>query len=126
MVAIFDQRAPGRHFTQNDAYVTPLEAVGISVPNLTADQQTLVMEVIHKYLDTLPDMIAASHLERLQSAGFENIAFSWAGSLQPQHPYYYRLQGPTFLMEHDNSRNRGTHIHSVWRDFAEDFGQSFS
>jgi hypothetical protein len=35
------------------------------------------------------------------------------------------LQGSTFLLEHDNSRNRGTHIHSVWRDFAEDFGQSF-
>jgi hypothetical protein len=126
MVAIFDQRAPGRHFTQNDAYVTPLEAVGISVPNLTADQQTLVMEVIHKYLDTLPEMIATAHLDRLQSAAFENIVFAWAGSLEAQHPYYYRLQGPAFLMEHDNSRNRGTHIHSVWRDFAEDFGQSFS
>jgi len=123
--AIFEQKAPGRHFTQNDAYITPLEHIGIPTSNLNADQQTLIMEVIHKYLDTLPEMIAASHLDQLQAAGFENITFAWAGSLEAQHPHYYRLQGPTFLMEHDNSRNRGTHIHSVWRDFAEDFGQSF-
>jgi uncharacterized protein DUF3500 len=124
-VAIFQNDAPGRHFTQNDAYIAPLENIGITDANLNADQQTLVIEIIHKYLDTLPDLIAAPHLERLTTAGIENITFAWAGSLEAQHPHYYRLQGPTFLLEHDNSRNRGTHIHSVWRDFAEDFGQSF-
>jgi hypothetical protein len=122
--AIFDQNAPGRHFTQNDVYVAPLENIGIAMPNLSTDQQVLVTEILHKYLATLPDPVAAPHLERLMAAGFENITFAWAGSLEAQHPHYYRLQGPTFLMEHDNSRNRGTHIHSVWRDFAEDFGQS--
>jgi hypothetical protein len=123
--AIFQPGALGRHVTQNQAYVTPLENVGIATSNLNADGQALVLEVIHKYLDTLPNLIAVSHLERLQAAGFENIYFAWAGSLEAQQPHYYRLQGPTFLLEHDNSRNRGTHIHSVWRDFAEDFGQTF-
>jgi hypothetical protein len=123
--AIFQDNAPGRHITQNEAYVTVLENIGISTTSLDVNQQALVMEIIHKYLDTLPDMVAASHLDRLQAAGLENIYFAWAGSLEAQRPHYYRLQGPTFLLEHDNSRNRGTHIHSVWRDFAEDFGQTF-
>jgi hypothetical protein len=123
--AILQDKTLGRHITQNEVYVTPLENLGIPTANLNADQQTFVMEVIHKYLDTLPDLVAAPHLDRLQAAGFENIAFAWAGPLEAQRPHYYRLQGPTFLLEHDNSRNRGTHIHSVWRDFAEDFGQSF-
>ena len=124
-MAIFQQDTLGRHVTQNEAYVAPLEPVGIPVSSLDANRQALILEIIHKYLDTLPDMVAASHLDRLQTAGYENITFAWAGSLEPQRPHYYRLQGPTFLMEHDNSRNRGTHIHSVWRDFAEDFGQGF-
>jgi len=124
-VAIFQQRALGNHVTRNDAYVIPLEKVGIPASGLSGDQQTLLMEIVHKYLDTLPDMIAASHIDRLQASGFENIFFAWAGSTEAQQPHYYRLQGPTFLLEHDNSRNRGTHIHSVWRDFAEDFGQTF-
>jgi hypothetical protein len=123
--AIFDQRTLTQHVTWNNAYVTTLETVGVPTSSMNVDQQALVMEIIHKYLDTLPEMIAASHLDRLQAAGFENIHFGWAGPLEAQNPYYYRLQGPTFLMEHDNSRNRGTHIHSVWRDFAEDFGQGF-
>ena len=122
---IFQQDTLGNHVTQNQAYVTPLQTVGIATPNLNANQQALLTEIIHKYLDTLPDMIAASHLDRLQAASFENIYFAWAGSLEAQRPHYYRLQSPTFLLEHDNSRNRGTHIHSVWRDFAEDFGQTF-
>ncbi|MCI0553068.1 MAG: DUF3500 domain-containing protein, partial [Anaerolineae bacterium] len=123
--AIFQRDTLGRHVTQNDAYVAPLENIGIAVSTLNANQQTLIMEIIHKYLDTLPDLIAGPHLHRLQAAGVENITFAWAGPLEAQRPHYYRLQGPTFLMEHDNSRNRGTHIHSVWRDFAEDFGQNF-
>jgi hypothetical protein len=123
--AIFQQDTLGRHVTQNDAYVTPLEAIGIAASNLNTNQQALVMEIIHKYLDTLPDLVAAPHLERLTASGIENITFAWAGPLEAQRPHYYRLQGSTFLLEHDNSRNRGTHIHSVWRDFAEDFGQGF-
>jgi hypothetical protein len=123
--AIFQQDTLGRHVTQNEAYVSPLETIGIAAFNLNSNQQALVMEIVHKYLDTLTELVAAPHLDRLQAAGFENIYFAWAGSLEAQRPHYYRLQGPTFLLEHDNSRNRGTHIHSVWRDFAEDFGQSF-
>ena len=123
--AIFQQDTLGRHVTQNNPYVAPLENIGIAASNLNTDQQTLIMEIIHKYLDTLPDLLAVLHLDRLQAAGVENITFAWAGALEAQRPHYYRLQGPTFLMEHDNSRNRGTHIHSVWRDFTEDFGQTF-
>ena len=76
--AVFQQETLGRHVTQNDAYVTPLQTVGIAASNLDENRQALVTEIIHKYLDTLPDMIAASHLDRLQAAGFENIFFAWA------------------------------------------------
>jgi hypothetical protein len=33
------------------------------------------------------------------------------------------IQGPTFLIEFDNTQNNGNHIHSVWRDFNGDFGR---
>jgi hypothetical protein len=62
------------------------------------------------------------YLDQIQKAGLDKVRFGWAGSVEPRRQYYYRLQGPTFLLEHDNSRNRGTHIHSVWRAFDEDFG----
>jgi ribosome-binding factor A len=35
---------------------------------------------------------------------------------------YDRVQGPTFLFEHDNTQNNANHIHTVWRDLENDFG----
>ncbi len=123
--AIFQARTLGQHVTQNQDYVSPLEPVGLAATNFNADQQKLLMEIVQKYLGTLPAAIATTHLARLQAADIKNIRFGWAGALESQKTHYYRLQGPTFLLEHDNSRNGGTHIHSVWRDFAEDFGKNF-
>jgi hypothetical protein len=37
-------------------------------------------------------------------------------------PHYYRVQGPTFLIEYDNTQNGANHVHSVWREFDGDFG----
>ena len=40
----------------------------------------------------------------------------------PGDRHYYRVQGPTLLIEHDNTQGNGTHIHSAWRNPADDFG----
>jgi hypothetical protein len=120
--AIFQTDTLTRHITQNEPRVNPLAAVGAPYGDLKTDQQALVREIIQTYLAVLPEAISAPGLERITSAGLEQVRFGWAGSLEYQRPQYYRLQGPTFLLEFDNSRNRGTHIHSVWRDFERDFG----
>lgn len=121
--ALIQERTLTRHITQNEPYVVPLEPVGLLVGEMQADQQGLALEIIRTYLSALPDPLSQTHFERAERAGLENIRFGWAGPLESPRPHYYRLQGPTFLLEHDNSRGGGTHIHSVWRDFAEDFGQ---
>ena len=67
--------------------------------------------------------MARDAFARIERAGLARPPFGWAGSTRPGVPHYYRLQGPTFLLEFDNSRDSGTHIHSVWRDFDHDFGR---
>ena len=120
--ALFQAETLTKHVTQNQPQVSPLEPVGVLASELNSDQQKLILEVILTYLGTLPATIAGPIFKRVHEAGLEQIRFGWAGSLEPRQPHYYRLQGPTFLLEFDNSRNRGGHIHSVWRDFEEDFG----
>jgi hypothetical protein len=120
--AIFQADTLTIHVTQNDARVDPLEPVGVAYGEMSAEQQALVVEIMQSYLASLPEKIATPSYERISAAGLDEIRFGWAGSLEHQRPQYYRLQGPTFLLEFDNSRNRGTHIHSVWRDFERDFG----
>ena len=122
-MAIFQARTLTNHVTQNQPYVRPLDPAGLTLGDVADGQRALAIEIINTYLGVLPESIATPSFERINAAGIENIRFGWAGSLEPRRPQYYRLQGPTFLLEFDNSRNGGTHIHSVWRDFDGDFGQ---
>lgn len=121
-MAIFQGRPLTEHVTQNEARVKPLAPVGIMAGDLANDPRRLMDEILQTYLGVLPPAVATPLWERLRQSGADTIRFGWAGGLEPRQPHYYRLQGPTFLLEFDNSRNGGTHIHSVWRDFAEDFG----
>lgn len=124
--AWFQQRTLTQHVTWNQPFVTPLDPVGLLASEMNENQRALVTEIIRHYLGSLPRETGDALRAKLEASGWENIRFGWAGALEPRHPYYYRLQGPTFLLEHDNSRNGGTHIHSVWRDYAEDFGKAQS
>lgn len=121
-IAVFQRETLFRHETWNQVKVSPLEPVGLLASELDSAQQKLMLEVLQTYLNTLPAALATPTFERIQRGGIEKIRFGWAGSLEPRRPYYWRLQGPSFLLEHDNSRNGASHIHSVWRDFEGDFG----
>jgi Protein of unknown function (DUF3500) len=48
---------------------------------------------------------------------------AWKGGLEPGMPHYYRIQGPSFLIEFDNTQNEANHIHTLWRDFHGDWGE---
>ena len=54
----------------------------------------------------------------MREAGLERVHFAWAGPLEPGRAHYYRLHGPTLLIEYDNTQNNANHIHSVWHDPA--------
>ena len=120
--AIFQASTLTRHLTQNEARVGPLDPVGAAYSEMSGAQQQLVVEILQTYLSGMPEALAAVQWERITTAGLDSIRFGWAGPLELRRPTYYRVQGTTFLLEHDKSRNGGTHIHSVWRDFERDFG----
>ena len=122
-VAVFSDVSLRNHLTGNAVAVDPLDPVGVALSDLPEPQRALAAEIIGAYLESLPEAVAAEQWVRLQDAGLDDIRFGWAGSAERFEPHYYRLQGPTFVLEFDNSRNSGTHIHSVWRDFSQDFGR---
>jgi hypothetical protein len=109
--------------TTNKVEINPLSPVGIIAEVMTPRQRDMLMKVIESYTSKMADDIAADRIARVRKAGLEKIAFAWAGEAERGKKHYYRVQGPTFLIEHDNSQNDGNHIHSVWRDFNGDFGR---
>jgi len=120
---VFSGESLTDHVTQNAARVRPVERVGVLTSELPSAAQRRVLELVRTYLANHPSATGRDAFERIQRAGIGRMRFGWAGTTRPGQPHYYRLQGPTFLLEFDNSRNSGTHIHSVWRDFERDFGR---
>ena len=123
VTAVINTTAPNEILTTNKVTVTPLSPVGIGAAALSARQRELLMRLLTVYTGFMADDIAADRMARLQKAGLEKITFAWAGEAERGKKHYYRVQGPTFLIEFDNTQNDGNHIHSVWRDFNGDFGR---
>jgi hypothetical protein len=121
-MAIIDTTAPNDIVTVANVKIDPLSPVGIPASALNGNQRALLKTLVDVYAGHIADDIAADRLARIEKAGWDNVAFAWAGALERGQKHYYRVQGPTFLIEYDNTQNDANHIHSVWRDFNGDFG----
>jgi len=121
--AIIQKVALNDIVTTNKLDISPLSPVGITAGEMTPQQRDMLMKVVNVYISKMADDIAADRTAKVQKAGIEKIAFAWAGEVERGKKHYYRIQGPTFLIEHDNTQNDGNHVHSVWRDFNGDFGR---
>ena len=120
--AVVGDIAPADILTTNDRRATEQSDVGVAYAALDASQQAGMLAVIEEYANAHPAAVAQDRMRRLRNAGLENMRFAWMGGAEPGDRHYYRIQGPTFLIEYDNTQNDGNHIHAVWRDFDGDFG----
>ncbi len=94
---------------------------GLSAEKMTAAQREKLMALLEEYASNIPEQGAAARREQIRKAG-NNLNFAWSGGLNKGEGHYYRVQGPTFLVEYDNTQNNNNHVHSVWRDLNGDFG----
>ena len=96
--------------------------VGLPVSQMNNDQKKLLADLLTEYLANMPADVSARRRAALMQAGFDNIHFAWWGETERNQRHYYRIQGPSFLIEYNNTQSSANHVHSYWRDFAGDFG----
>ncbi|HTI51783.1 MAG TPA: DUF3500 domain-containing protein [Planctomycetaceae bacterium] len=96
--------------------------VGLPASKMTGDQKMLLGELLTEYLKNMPQDVSSKRRARLTEAGFDNIYFAWWGDTERNQRHQYRVQGPTFIIEYNNTQNNANHVHSFWRDLAGDFG----
>jgi hypothetical protein len=121
--AVVSEIAPTDILSEDRRKISPLEPAGIGWMDLKGDQQKLVWKLVKTYVERMRGEIAEADLTKITAAGQDNIHFAWAGGLERGQGHYYRIQGPTFLIEYDNTQHNANHIHCVYRDFKEDFGE---
>jgi hypothetical protein len=100
-----------------------LGPAGLSAARMNVEQKLLLQGLLEAYSSMMSPEIAAERWGDINRAGLDAISFAWAGARRRGLPHYYRVQGPTFLVEYDNTQNQANHVHTVWRDFAGDFGR---
>lgn len=121
--AIIAPKAPNDIISAAERRVALLEDLGIAYRALNPSQQAMLTAIIELYAGAQSPEIARERLDRIRRAGLDRITFAWMGGTERGEGHYYRVQGPTFLIEYDNTQNQANHIHSVWRDFQGDFGR---
>lgn len=107
-------------FVSRRAYIEKPQ--GILYSALNKGQQEKMLELIEVYVRRYTKLFADDMMNEMKAAGLEKLQFAWAGSQQPGSGHYYRIQGPTIIIEYDNTQNNANHIHSVLRDLKHDFG----
>ena len=121
--AIVDPVAPSDILTMNKNDIAPLADQGVAFGAMGAQEQALFTRLIEAYTSNMETDLAAERMANIKRAGIDQVKFAWLGETETGKKHYYRVQGPTFLIEFDNTQNNGNHIHSVWRDFNGDFGR---
>ena len=121
-VAIVTADAPRDIINGPGRDAQPLEPVGLPATAMNEDQLSVLHKLVEEYIFRLRPELAKHDLAEIEKAGFSNLHFAWAGGLERGERHYYRVQGPTFILEYDNTQNRANHVHCVWRDYKNDFG----
>lgn len=95
---------------------------GVPADLLDASQREMLRRLLGVYVDRIPDELADVEAAKFAGSHLDEVHFAWAGGTEPGEPHYYRMQGPRFFAEYDNTQRGANHIHTVWRDPDGDFG----
>jgi hypothetical protein len=98
-----------------------IKAEGVKGSDLTEAQQTLLLDLVGEWVNIVPGDAATARMAEIKAKVGETY-FAWMGPTTPGSAVYYRVQGPTVVIEY--APQGGTdHIHTVIRDPTNDYGQ---
>jgi Protein of unknown function (DUF3500) len=97
---------------------------GLKCDVLKQDQRATLLELIGAWIHILPDDAAASRLAALK-AKIDETYFVWYGPTTKGSAAYYRIQGPTLLIEYA-PQGSTHHIHTIIRDPSNDYGRALT
>jgi hypothetical protein len=121
--AIIAAAAPDDIITGHSRKASLETMAGLSASRMSGEQRALMIRLVQEYAANLHPELANAQLDRIKTSEVERMHFAWAGSLEPGKPHYYRIHSPKLLVEYDNTQNNANHIHAVYRDLANDFGE---
>ena len=103
----------------NDGKV--IQPEGILASELDASQQAMLLDIAHEWVGILNDEAANAKMEEIK-ANLPKTYFAWSGATKNGGLAYYRIQGPTLIIEYAPQFGDLDHIHTIYRDPTNDYG----
>ena len=101
-----------------------IQPEGIRASTFNANQRTMLLDLMREWVDILDESAAGGKMQEI-TANLGETWFAWSGSLTNGSPAYFRVQGPTVLIEYapqGGQRPTTDHIHTIYRDPTNDYG----
>jgi len=103
---------------------------GLPASELTPNQQLLLWHLVREYVANADFDAAGAQMKKIEADGLEKLYFTWIGpSDDISKRYYYRVHGPSILIEYMRERGVGegaaNHIHTIVRDPNNDYGEDW-
>ncbi len=101
-----------------------IQPEGLRASALSASQQTMLMDLVHEWAGIAHGALAAPRMDEIR-ASLPQTYFAWSGSTTAGSAAYFRIQGPTLVIEYAPQRGVD-HIHTIYRDPTNDYGARFA
>ena len=101
-----------------------IQPEGLRASALSASQQTMLMDLVLEWTGIAHDAFAAPRMDEIR-ASLPQTYFAWSGPTTAGSAAYFRIQGPTLVIEYAPQRGVD-HIHTIYRDPTNDYGARFA
>jgi len=102
-----------------------IQPEGIKCSAMNASQQAMLLELVGEWAGIVNEQAAAARMVEIK-ANLSGTWFAWSGPTTNGMPAYYRIQGPTLVIEYAPQPLGGDptmHIHTIYRDPTNDYGK---
>jgi hypothetical protein len=102
-----------------------IQPEGLKCSAMNPSQQAMLLDLVSEWAGIVNDQSAALRMADLKSK-IADTWFAWSGPTTNGMPAYYRIQGPTLVIEYAPQPLGGDptmHIHTIYRDPANDYGK---
>jgi hypothetical protein len=102
-----------------------IQPEGIRASALSAAQQTMLLGVVREWVGIMNDTFAEPRMTEIRTK-LPDTYFAWSGPTTNGSPAYFRVQGPTLVIEYAPQQGSVDHIHTIYRDPTNDYGAKFA
>src|SRR3954469_5614705 len=101
-----------------------IQPEGMRASAMSAAQQTMLLDLAREWAGITNDAFAEPRVEEIRT-NLPQTYFAWSGPTTNGSAAYFRIQGPTLVIEYAPQRGID-HIHTIYRDPTNDYGAKFA